>query len=227
MGVVTLACAWLAVAPGCAQSDVPDPKRFASAIAAFEDADRREAPPEGAVVVTGSSSIRRWHDAMADDLAPLTVVRRGFGGSTMRDLAYYLDRIALGYAPRAIVIYEGDNDIAQGVTPRAILATFREVVARSRAALPNVRIYVISIKPSLARASMWDDMQETNALLAEECAGSDSLTFIDVAGSMLRDDGAPRDDIFVEDGLHLNPAGYALWRSAIRPVLMEGEARYE
>ena len=34
-------------------------------------------------------------------------------------------------------------------------------------------------------------------------------------------------DIFVEDGLHLNPMGNLIWGSTIRAALMPQEARYE
>ena len=39
-----------------------------------------------------------------NDLAPLDVIPRGFGGSSADDLDYYLDRIVLKYAPRAVAI---------------------------------------------------------------------------------------------------------------------------
>ena len=43
----------------------------------------------------------------------------------------------------------------------------------------------------------------------------------------MQDDGTVRDDIFVEDNLHLNEKGYDIWAEAIREVLMEHEAQYE
>ena len=65
-----------------------DPSRWADAISAFDaNADSR---PEGAIVLTGSSSFARWN-TMEADLAPLTVIPRGFGGSTMADLLHYVD----------------------------------------------------------------------------------------------------------------------------------------
>ncbi len=77
----------------------PDPERFAEAIAKFEAADSL-APPDGAIVCTGSSSMRGWHRRIAADLAPLTVIPRGFGGSTYYDLLHFTDRVILAYRPR-------------------------------------------------------------------------------------------------------------------------------
>ena len=77
------------VSTGSAQR-TSDPSRWANAIDAF-DADAAT-HPKGAIVLTGSSSFARWR-TMEADLAPLTVVPRGGGGSTMADVLYYVDRL--------------------------------------------------------------------------------------------------------------------------------------
>ena len=59
----------------------PDPSRFASAIAEFQAADAANPSPKGAIVCTGSSSMRMWHPRIKDDLPGLTLLPRGFGGS--------------------------------------------------------------------------------------------------------------------------------------------------
>ncbi|MCE2540582.1 MAG: SEL1-like repeat protein [Acidobacteria bacterium] len=140
-----------------AQTETIDPTRFEEAIEAFEAEDRAMMPPAGAIVVTGSSSIRRWHPTLKQDLAPLTVIPRGFGGSTMQDVEHYLDRIVLPYEPRAVVIYEGDNDTGRfGVPPAEIAGRLEAIVERIHAVLPSTRVYVMSVKPSLARVAVWD-----------------------------------------------------------------------
>ena len=204
-----------------------DPTRFERAIERFEKQDAKAAPPEGAVLFVGSSSIRMWHDRLAEDVAPLTVVGRGFGGSNMNDLLHYLDRVVIPYRPRAVVIYEGDNAIAQGVSPKMIADTFDQVVSAIHDELPGCRVYMLSIKPSPARWEMWPAMLRANRLLAEACAADDRLTYIDLSTPMLGNDGEPRPELYVKDRLHLTREGYELWRSILRPVLMAGERRYE
>jgi len=204
-----------------------DPGRFEKDIRRFEASDEKHPPPRGAIVCIGSSSMRGWHGTIEDDLAPLTVVPRGFGGSNMNDVLYYADRIVLPYEPRAVVLYEGDNDIAQGIAPGKIAETFRAFVRKVHGELPDCRIYFLSIKPSIRRWGLWPKMKEANALIAAECAKDERLTFVDVAAGMLDGDGVPREEIFKEDGLHMNREGYVIWRDILRPVLLASELRYE
>ncbi len=199
----------------------PDPRRFESEIRAFADEDRAFPPPKGALLCVGSSSIRMWHSTIREDLAPSTVIPRGFGGSTMLDLLYYASRIVVPYEPRAILVYEGDNDIAEGVSPETIRLLFDALVLKVRSALPETRIYLLSIKPSPARWHLWDRMKEANRLLRSACDADERLCFIDVAARMLDEKGNPRAELFLEDGLHLNGAGYALWRDEVRAILDE------
>ena len=203
-----------------------DPARFEESIARFEAADREAAPPPGAILGLGSSSMRMW-ETIAEDLAPLTVVPRGFGGSNLNDALHYADRIVLPYKPRAIVLYEGDNDIAQGVAPEIIADTFRRFTRKVHGALPGCRIYFLSIKPSISRWNLWPAMTEANDLIAAACAKDARLTYVDVATGMLNDKGQPRPDIFKEDNLHMERAGYLIWRDALRPVLLAAERAFE
>jgi lysophospholipase L1-like esterase len=209
--------------------DLPDPARFEDTIRAFEAQDRVNPPPKGAIVLTGSSSIARWNDQAPAALAPLTVIPRGFGGSIMHDVLHYLDRIALVYEPRAILIYEGDNDTggASPIPSATILGQLRQIIDRIHRALPETRIYVLSVKPSVLRRRAWPLAQEVSAGY-KAIAESDPLVYyVDVATPFLSDDGTVRTDIFVSDDLHLNDLGNEIWGATIKTSLMPVEARFE
>lgn len=220
-------CGMLAVAaPSLAQRGT-DPGIWDEAMRRFAEMDRRDPPEQGSIVLTGSSSIARWNDQAADALAPLTVIPRGFGGSVMNDVLFHLDQVALKYRPRAIVIYEGDNDTAYGIPKDEILSGLKKIITRVHEALPETRIYVMAVKPSTLRVDVWNDAQQVNAAY-QEVAKSDPLVFfIDSASPFLREDGKVMTNIFVEDGLHLNVTGNLIWGSIIRAALMPQEARYE
>jgi len=207
--------------------EYPDPQRFEEAIQAFEAQDKTAPPPEGAIVCIGSSSMRGWHGTIQMDLAPLTIIPRGFGGSTIHDALYYAERIVIAYKPRAVVLYEGDNDIALGISPEQVLETFFALAAKIHNALSQTRIYVLSIKPSIARWNFWPQMQEANQLLKAACEENGLLTYIDVASPMLNEHKEPKEEIFVQDMLHMNEKGYILWKATVRSVLLKSELQHE
>ena len=218
-----------ALVPNLYAQEFPDPERFEAAIAQFEQQDQANPPPEGAIVLTGSSSIARWNDQAEAALAPLTVIPRGFGGSVMHDVLHYLDRVALAYKPRAILIYEGDNDT--GARPpipnNAILGDLRRIIARIHDELPETRIYVLSVKPSVLRRNAWPVAMEVNAGYRTIAANDPLVYYVDVATPFLQNDGSVMTDIFVGDNLHLNDLGNAIWGATIKAALMPMEARME
>ena len=202
----------------------PDPARFAADIRAFEVADSMFRAPSGSIVFYGSSSIRMWHPRLADDFPQLTVLGRGFGGSTMSDAAHFADRVIRPLAPRAVVLYEGDNDIEMGRTPAEVLADFDALLARVQ--WPT-RVYVIGIKPSAARWAHWPRAQEVNRGFAMRCRREPKrLFYVDIAGPMLNDEGKPRPELFLDDRLHLSASGYNLWRDVVGRAL-ERELAFE
>ncbi len=200
-----------------------DPRRFESAIEAFERQDAANRPEPGSVLFVGSSTIRMWHATVEQDMEPLRVVARGFGGSNMNDALHYADRIILAYRPRAVVLYEGDNDIAQGISPELVAKTFQQLVRKIHARLPETRIYFLAIKPSVKRWSMIDRMREANRQIAAACGRDERLTYVDVATPMLDRQEKVRSDLFRKDMLHMNPRGYALWVSILKPMLHKRE----
>src|SRR5688500_2158573 len=204
----------------------PDPSRFADEIRAFARADSAAIGEVRPVLFYGSSSIRMWHDRLAADFAPLTVVGRGFGGSTMSEAAYWVDRVVAPLRPWALVLYEGDNDLEMGRTPNEVLRDFDLLVAKLRATSPATHLFVLSIKPSEARWPKWPAMRETNARLAAACARDpDRMTYVDVTRPLRRDDGRPRPETFLADRLHLAPRAYDAWRTILAPVLRDTSRR--
>ena len=210
-------------------AEVPAPERFANEIEKFAQGDAQNHWPEGAILATGSSSMRLWsvNQLMEHHLAPLTMINRGFGGSVLNDLEFYLDSLVLKYRPRAVMIYEGDNDIAFGISAAAVLKSMVRVIQRVHEQDPRIRFYILSIKPSISRWSHWPAMRALNVELQALCDTDKRLVYIDVASPMLAANGKPLAEIYSPDGLHMNHLGYQLWRDAVRPVLLRGEGEFE
>ena len=209
------------------QAYEPDPARFASAIAEFQVADAANPPPKGAIVCTGSSSMRMWHPRIKDDLPGLTLLPRGFGGSHYTDLIYHLEALVFKYQPRALLLYEGDNDANYGKTPERIFQDFKFLAEQCRKQFPDLRLYIIGAKPSIARWAIAEQMQRSNAMIHDYCRANLGFTYIDVWSLLLDANGHPRPELFMEDKLHLNSAGYDRWTAAIAPVLLRNEAAFE
>lgn len=205
----------------------PDPARFAAAIARFLATDATVPPPRRAIVCTGSSSMRMWHPRIQNDLPGLTLLTRGFGGSHYSDVIHYVEALILNNQPRAVLLYEGDNDAAHGKSPERIFQDFERLVNRCRKVLPELRFYIIGAKPSMARWGIADSMQAANARIEAYCRAHAGFTYIDVWPVLLGANGEPRRELFMADQLHLNAAGYDEWARVIAPVLQAGEAEFE
>ncbi|VTU20109.1 Argininosuccinate lyase [Variovorax sp. PBL-H6] len=201
--------------------------RWRAELSAFDAADRQQWPSEGGVVFVGSSTIRFW-TRLAQDFPQLPVViNRGFGGSTMADCSFFARELVLRYKPRHVLVYAGDNDLAEGRTPIEVLESFAQFANSVRAELPDARISYISIKPSPSREKLLPRMRETNDIVAAYLRRLPNSDYIDVFTPMLGGDGRPRAELFLRDQLHLNDEGYRLWRSVIGAQLARPADRAE
>jgi len=189
------------------------------AIHQFEEADRTAAPDPGVIVFTGSSTIASWR-TLRQDMYPLAVVNRGFGGAQIDHVSHYADRIILPYRPRAVVLYAGVDDLIWGRTPEDVRIEFQHFVGLIHAALPGTWIYFISIKPTRLFGSRWGAMKRTNALIEEFVHTQSRVEFIDVSTALLDAQGKARPEFLSWDGLHPSRQGYELLTSKIKPVLL-------
>lgn len=173
------------------------------------------------VLVIGSSSIHGWR-TMEQDLSPIKVIQRGFGGSRMKNVLLYKDFFRR-YGARRIVIYKGDNDLrgSYDLAPKEFLKHCKEFVNYVRKASPDTKFYFLSIKPSTARMKKWHLMKQGNDLLRELAASDRHIEYIDVASRMLNKDGTVRDGLIGKDGVHTTRAGYDIWTEVMRSQLTE------
>ena len=183
----------------------------------FAEQDQQQPPPQRAVLFVGSSSIRLW-DSLAQDFPGVAVINRGFGGSEVRDSTWYADRIVYPYHPATVVLYAGDNDLANGRTPEQVGQDTAVFIERVQKRLPKARIVIISTKPSPSRANLLDAQRQANALVQRE-AHQRGAVFVDVFTPMLDAQGQPRESLFIQDRLHMNAAGYAIWKQLLAPYV--------
>lgn len=209
---------------------------------ALEVAQHTAALPSCEVQFVGASTLAYWQ-TLARDLAPLTVANLAVAGTGVDDVARQFasveqlnlerslgleanqpsgraDAPAVGdVPPQAIVFYAGENDIVDGRSAADIVAAFDRFMTAKRAKFADTRVYYISLKPSPRR---WQDLAtqaEVNDTIRALAGRLPDLDFINVVPAMLRN-GRPG-PWYIEDDLHLNAAGYAVWTPIMRAALKQ------
>lgn len=174
------------------------------------------------VLFFGSSSIRLWN-GLEEMMTPLSVVNRGYGGATVRDILVNYDKLMAHYNPKAFVVF-CDNDICGNevdLTLSEVLDHYRLLFNRLDQDYPGVPVFFLSWKYSGLRAFMRDTQKLVNDVMADYASSSEQVTFVDVNATLLQPDGDINQSLFESDNLHINRDGYLLWTSVLKPQLLE------
>jgi lysophospholipase L1-like esterase len=208
-----------AVLPRAAGAETPHNfSKWEHEIAAFEAHDRTNPPPTNALLFIGSSTIRFWTNLPAD-FPGQKIINRGFGGSEIADSTHFADRIVFPYAPRAIFLRAGGNDINAGKSSEAVFADFKEFVATVRTKQADTEIFFISCTHTPARWQNRHREKTMNELIEGYVRQTPHLQYIETGPLALGTNGLPREELFRDDKLHFNAAGYKLLAESVRPFL--------
>jgi hypothetical protein len=194
------------------------PNRFEKNVVVYEDAERATPSPRGAILLVGDSQFFRWR-TLAEDLPGYIVVNRGIDSFQTSDLVHFAERLVFPYAPRFIVTHVGGNDVNNGKSPEQILSDFQVFVGKVRAVMPDVPIAFSSITPGPGRWTQATVRKRTNDVVKAWVTTQANLHFIDLWDVMLTPDGQPREELWVEDRVHPNQAGYRIRVQVMRPLL--------
>jgi hypothetical protein len=192
-------------------------KKWSKAMADFDEQNATETNPSDAILFIGSSSIRRWL-TMETDMAPYRTIRRGYGGAKFTDMGVFVERLISPHQYRAIVMFVGNGVVGkeEDHTPDQIESLARHIVDVSHRHQPGAPFFLIEITPCEKRFHAWHKIRAVNARLREIALSTPDTYFIPTASHFLKADGTPRPELFVEDRLHLNEAGYQMWSTLIR-----------
>ena len=195
-----------------------DPERFREEVElVVEHNDSIWDQNQETIVFTGSSSIRTWENLHS--LFPsFQIINSGFGGSHASDLLFYLDKLILRYHPSKVFIYEGDNDISEHKSPHKILKDINKILSGIWASYPDTEVVLISAKPSIARWHRRGAFKRLNRKFKRLASEQPNLDYADIWNPMLNGRKL-KEELFIEDGLHLNQKGYELWQEAITPFV--------
>lgn len=203
----------------CAQQQKPP---FWDDIQAFKRQDSVHQPPKNAILFIGSSSFTKWTD-VSDYFPGHTIINRGFGGSTLVDQIRYVNNVVFPYHPKQVVVYCGENDLAASdtVTSEMVYKRFVTLFNLIRKKLPGASIVFISLKPSPSRWHLREKMIAANNKIKAFLATKRKTVFADVYHKMLDRNGVPMKEIFLDDNLHMNAKGYAIWQKELQPHLLK------
>ena len=197
-------------------------KKWTKAIDDFDEVNALESDPADAILFIGSSSIRRW-DSLPADLSPYRTIRRGYGGAKFTDMAVFVDRLVKPHDYRALVMFIGNGVTGkpEDHTPDQIESLARYIVNVSHQHQPNAPVLLLEITPCEKRFAAWHKIRAVNARLREVALSTPHTYFIPTASHFLTPEGTPRNELFVEDQLHLNESGYEIWGTLVRRRLNE------
>ncbi len=206
----------LAVSGIQAQEKIP----FWKEVQELKRKDSVSFPAANQILFIGSSSFTLWKDVQ-DYFPKHKILNRAFGGSTLIDLIRFRYDVIYPYQPKQIVIYCGENDFAASdtVTVDIVVERFKILFRLIRSKYPSVPFVYVSMKPSPSRMHLMKKFELANDTIALWLAGMKKTKFVDVFHAMLNEKSELKENIFLEDRLHMNAKGYAIWEKLIAPVL--------
>ncbi len=182
----------------------------------------------GKTVFSGSSSILMWKkthtyfESLYKNIVKQNYYNRGFGGSQICHLLINYKKIFLGknkrQHPERIVLYSGDNDLANNLTPKQIVEHYRLLLTNLRNAKVKAPIYLITVKPSPKRMYMIDLIQEVGVLMKLELEKLKNVYVIHPFSEFFDEKGELKKHYFLADELHLKPVVYKMWAKKIEEL---------
>ncbi|MBL7999402.1 MAG: hypothetical protein JNL32_12280 [Candidatus Kapabacteria bacterium] len=149
------------------------------------------------------------------------IINRGIRGDILPGMSHRLDAV-IALRPHTVCIMGGINDIYANYTVADILDEYTQVVEELRA--KKIRVVIQStlcIAPSYSAmnrtpASVNAMVQEINTGL-EQLARTSGATYLNINAGLCS--GGALNKEFTVDGIHLNAAGYAKWKTLLAGVL--------
>lgn len=197
-----------------------DKPAFWNDIQHFKEINKENPPVKNAILLVGSSSFTMWKD-VDDYFTGKEIINRGFGGSSLYDLNLYSDELLKPYSPKQIIIYCGENDFAgsEKLSARQVFNRYKHFYAEIRKFYPSIQVDYVSIKLSPSREKLWPQFIATNSLIKKFMNKKKNADYIDITKGMKDENGRTRKDLFLDDMLHMKPAGYEIWAKEMTPYL--------
>ncbi len=155
------------------------------------------------------------------------IKNRGIAGDLTRDMLDRLAEITLGH-PREVFIESGINDLLGGISVDSTFGNIELITASIKAISPRTEIIITSLLPTAWKITNTDRKVSLEIVALNEklkgLAHADRLQYLDLYPDFREKDGLAK-AYDCGDGLHLNGAGYLLWKNKLTPLLAPPPAR--
>jgi len=195
----------------------PTTSKFADEVGRFASLP---SPAQGGVLLVGSSTFKRWTNAVTD-LAPLPVTNRAFGGSQTSHQLMFFDQVVTPCHPQLIVWYCGSNDIKGKKDPASVLERTEEWLDKVKKLDPSTQVLLVSIhrSPQKRKDGQLEGVDAVNRGYEELSQRREGVFYVDVNPALETESGEPKTELYVEDGLHLNLNGYVKMTALLKPAI--------
>ena len=181
---------------------------------------------EGDILFVGNSitNMMDWWEAFG---SRSNIRGRGNSGTTSNEILDHFDDIVKG-KPEKVFFMIGTNDLSNNSefnSPDSVAGRIIELIERTKAKVPGVKVYYQSILPTLRAGRTKAKTEKANAIVNEwiQVQNDPTITYIDLYTPMVDDNGsikntadAPDPDALSYDDLHLTQKGYQLWLDIIK-----------
>ncbi len=172
------------------------------------------------------------------------VVNHGFGTSTTEERLYYYDRMVRPWEPRALVLANWGNDSMYGYSPEQSMHATAQLLAWARADFPGIKLFLVDmhptakakrdteIRPGVALPDKWNNklrertaIREMLQIYAQTHEDTEFISLWDKPDFFeeghVGDFRYVRDELFMDDMVHPNQAGYDILGPIFRKALAE------
>lgn len=197
----------------------------------------------GKIMFYGSSTFTRWSQdygmrPLSEDIrkkdGSSIAINHAFGTSTVEELLYYYPRLIRPWKPSALLLTTGLNDFGRGYSFEETKALIERLFAYARQDMPGIKLLMTDMRPILKRKYetdrfYYDHVDRFNEMVDNFEREYDNFRVIRHRTCPLFYEAPEytgqyskiRGDIFVEDKVHYNQAGYDLYRDFFRKELDE------
>ncbi len=195
------------------------------ALARYGEENKKIAPPaknEHRVVFMGDSITDSWDDPANGGFFPgKPYVNRGISGQTTPQMLIRFRADVIEPKPKVVVILAGTNDLAGNTGPTTLEAIQDNLTSMAELAKANgIRVVFASVLPVSdyelrdGKPIVQTVRRPPEQILAlnkwmKEFAKTHQHVYLDYFSAMVDDKGVLKDELS-NDGLHPNPAGYAV-----------------